>query len=840
MAGFFFSRFIPSATKGAIAPSADQVTTRKRVLDALNHEALQPSPKRPKKSQGPRSSQNSEPIQKVGTQNPGRSEVVIDSLVHESQGDKKSAIPAHGDRTASTVDHSEAIQIEKETWTDKRNATGRDIGPTEVATYITGTKEARECSPRDRSPYSKPDRKKSPKKQRRIPLTQPEDKPKIAETAENKHSKILSRFKNSVVKSKTVRTSGLREEDSVDGPKETVEQVIAHGLEPLPQPAPTSEPDEKPSYSSLPAWLANPIVASAHDRTKFADLKIDPKMLRALDDHGYQETFAVQSTVIPLLLPGPRHHPGDLCISAPTGSGKTLAYVLPLISALSPGPVPRLRGLIVVPTRELVKQVQQTCELCSARMGLRIGTSLGNVAIKDERRALMRVDSIYNPEASQEQQQKVMMVEDWAEFNLQDYTDKAQEFNLSLPGYVNHLEPNVDILISTPGRLVDHIRFTKGFTLRHVQWLVIDEADRLLNESFQEWVAVVINSLDTGNTPDNFILSSGLNFAIRKRKPKKVVLSATMTRDISKLNSLRLTNPKFVIGAPESGDSTVLLEGATMFALPPKLKEFSVSTDDESKKPLYLLSLLLHHIKAYSTEKHSRRRRDLSGGHPESDGSLCILPEGSSEFDSSSSSSTGLRSRSASDGSTDSGNDRSNSSLSTGHTPRVLVFAKSSEAASRLSRLLSLLHPPLGRQMGTMIKSSKSSASRKTLSAYRQGKISIIVATDRASRGIDLPHLTDVVNYDIPTSITTYVHRVGRTARAGNEGSAWTLVVYREGRWFSSEIVKGKVSRSRPVEKVNLNLPEMADIESQFDNALKALEKAVTSEYCGLTARSRS
>ena len=84
-------------------------------------------------------------------------------------------------------------------------------------------------------------------------------------------------------------------------------------------------------------------------------------------------------------------------------------------------------------------------------------------------------------------------------------------------------------------------------------------------------------------------------------------------------------------------------------------------------------------------------------------------------------------------------------------------------------------------------RSNKSSASRKTLTAYRQGKISIIIATDRASRGLDLPSLSHVVNYDVPSSITTYVHRVGRTARAGKEGSAWTLVAHREGRWFEKE-----------------------------------------------------
>jgi ATP-dependent RNA helicase DDX51/DBP6 len=160
----------------------------------------------------------------------------------------------------------------------------------------------------------------------------------------------------------------------------------------------------------------------------------------------------------------------------------------------------------------------------------------------------------------------------------------------------------------------------------------------------------------------------------------------------------------------------------------------------------------------------------------------------------------------------------------------VLIFTKSSESASRLSRLISLLDPSLANRVGTIIKSNKSSASRKTLTAYRRGKISVIVATDRASRGLDLESLTHVVNYDVPPSVTTYVHRVGRTARAGKEGSAWTLVAHREGRWFVNEISKGldgKITRSTKVERVNVKLDTTAEIKSRYAAALDALEKEV-------------
>jgi ATP-dependent RNA helicase DDX51/DBP6 len=132
--------------------------------------------------------------------------------------------------------------------------------------------------------------------------------------------------------------------------------------------------------------------------------------------------------------------------------------------------------------------------------------------------------------------------------------------------------------------------------------------------------------------------------------------------------------------------------------------------------------------------------------------------------------------------------------------------------------------------VGTIIKSNKSSASRKTLAAYRRGHISVIVATDRASRGLDLQSLTHVINYDIPPSVTTYVHRVGRTARAGREGSAWSLVAHREGRWFANEIaasVEGRITRTSGNDRVRVKLDSLKSLQSDYAAALDKLEKEV-------------
>lgn len=670
-----------------------------------------------------------------------------------------------------------------------------------------------------------------------------------------KYSGVLSKFERSAKLKEATRAKM----DDAGGPKaaeETSEPVEAHGLEPLPQPEAAPEGYEEPKYSSLPDWLANPLRAPADATAKFSDLGISPDLLRMLESHGYKDAFSVQSTVIPLLLPGPKEYSGDLCISAATGSGKTLSYVLPLVTALEHIPAPRLRGLIVVPTRELVKQAREACELCSAGSGLQIGSAVGNIAIKDEQQLLMRTDQVYGPETFKSRQQAKFTEEDWANFSLQNYISEAADLNETLPGYLSKQEPNVDILICTPGRLVDHLRYTKGFTLKHLQWLVIDEADRLLNESFQEWVDVVMNSLDARKTPESFGFSgrflSDIGLPIEMKEPKKVVLSATMTRDISKLNSLRLANPKLVVvGSTEHAAASENQDGVTHhleeeFTLPSTLKEYSISAGDGSQKPLYLLRLLLTNIGLDSNAKAGRAlpgtsKADQSSSEDSSsdesspdETSSDKSSSDDSDFDSSedggSSSESELDSNPDTSADSDKGEPAKDSSKPGPSRTTVLVFTKSSESASRLSRLLALLDPSLASRVGTIIKSNKSSASRKTITAFRRGKISVIVATDRASRGLDLPSLTHVVNYDVPPSITTYVHRVGRTARAGKEGSAWTLFAYREGRWFTNEIARGsdgKITRSTKVERVNMKLDNMEDAKSKYGAALEELEQEV-------------
>ncbi|KAE8355971.1 P-loop containing nucleoside triphosphate hydrolase protein [Aspergillus coremiiformis] len=849
-----------SSKKNSSTPlSAKKSHKRKRDPDGSAVATSTPTPtKKPKKNQSPSSTPTS---LKESRKKKGRSESTIRGTLQKESAQEEGAVSPVRSKTTPPSKDGSKDKTKKKSKKSKRESSGGNVDSPEYAADIE-----------EANSHQEHDTKMHADSEVMDAVAEEEDSSK---PRKNKHSGLLSKFEKAVKATESAKAKH-REEDVDDesiGPT-TAEPVIAQGLEPLPQPEAAPEQDEKPSYSSLPSWLANPLRTSAEERTPFSSLGIEDNVLHILESNGYKEAFAVQSTVIPLLLQGSKTHPGDLCVSAATGSGKTLSYVLPLVTALEHVPAPRLRGLIVVPTRELVKQAREACELCAAKSGLRVASAVGNVAIKDEQRSLMRIDQVYGPESFKLRQQDKLTDNDWTNFSLQDYISDAGDQSESLPGYIHRAEPNVDILICTPGRLVDHIRYTKGFTLKHLEWLVIDEADRLLNESFQEWVNVVMNSLGARKDAETFGFSgkflANLGLPIQPKDPRKVILSATMTKDISKLNSLRLSNPKLVIVGsteqitPEEDESGILHDRSEdQYTLPPRLEEYSVSVGDGSQKPLYLLRLLLSHIKVgvnkttqrtlantsesddsdsedSSSEESDSEESDDSGS--DSDRETSSSDESNSEDSDSDSSDDDSSSNDDSDD--DTSESESEDELSADVEPEsrprasVLIFTKSSESASRLSRLLALLDPSLANEIGTIIKSNKSSASRKTLTAYRRGKISIIIATDRASRGLDLQSLTHVVNYDVPTSITTYVHRVGRTARAGREGSAWSLVAHREGRWFTKEITQRsdhRITRATKVKRVNMKLDNMTDTKSRYRQALNELEEEVKT---GRTAKS--
>ncbi|KAH9945257.1 DEAD-domain-containing protein [Epithele typhae] len=485
------------------------------------------------------------------------------------------------------------------------------------------------------------------------------------------------------------------------------------------------------------------------------------KVRRRLQDLGITELFAVQTAVVPLLLakPGsrslyrPYDPPEDLCVSAPTGSGKTLAYVLPIIEVLSSRMVTRLRALVVLPTRDLVVQVRETFEALAKGRGLKIGTATGQHSFSHEQSQLV--------------------------------ADK----NTDLQGGSS----KIDILICTPGRLIDHLNGTPNFSLQHLRFLVIDEADRLLAQSFQDWLTQVLTATrppepSAFGTNDAFTDSSrsgrpyadalapGFRQLLRvsphvqtdfedKKEPscQKLLFSATLTRDPAKISALGLRQPKYIVVQRPKVASTkaegVLDFVMEKFTMPATLTEHMVVCNSATK-PLMLFHLV-----------HSR------------------------------------------------------------DVINALVFTKSAESTTRLVRLFGFFEEEMrkGKESCAVVARAYSSdlapVERKSiLEQFKDQKIHILVCSDLISRGIDISHVSHVVSYDVPVDFRKYVHRVGRTARAGRAGDAWTLVEEQEARYFKSML--READHLDKVKRLRVSDAEVEPLKPAYETALMNLKEA--------------
>ncbi|KAI0116481.1 P-loop containing nucleoside triphosphate hydrolase protein [Nemania sp. FL0031] len=620
--------------------------------------------------------------------------------------------------------------------------------------------------------------------------------------------------------------------DDDDAPKQKTPEIELHGLEPIPQPKPVVLDTSTPSYETLPPWLASPIRISQNASAPFTDfginpdLGISPAVAERLAARGYKQAFAIQTGVIPLLLPNHcKSMHSDVLVSAATGSGKTLAYSLPIIRDISQSSrhSTRLRAIIIVPTRELVKQVQQVCEDCAgvfaidgAKRRPRIAMAMGSQSFEQEQTSLIERVEIYDPAAYQQRVKRLARLRGLnhesdsdgdSGYNTEDEERDAirrREDKLeTLPDHVIAYKSKVDILICTPGRLVEHIKFTPGFCLDFVRWLVADEADKLLGQNFQQWLGVVIPRLQTHDqTSARNHKQSNLSGV------RKVILSATMTRDLDQLEGLRLRRPRLVVleGSKVQGEDRDNVNQME-HALPGLLEEAALKVSDPNLKPLFLVDLLRSNYvlgNAGDTERNSLDDDDETS---------------SSGSDSELGSDSDAESASLKKPATSFKTSPKSQGMAT-----ILIFTKSNETTLRLSRLLALLAPALEPFIGTLTSTTPYTTRRDTLRSFNAGKLRIIVASDLVARGIDLPSLDHVINYDMPSSIASYVHRVGRTARAGNTGKAWTLFTNPEARWFWNEVASEKaIQRSKPVERVRVT----EEKEDSFSDKVAAYETAL-------------
>uniref|UniRef100_A0A9J7X1Z4 ATP-dependent RNA helicase n=1 Tax=Cyprinus carpio carpio TaxID=630221 RepID=A0A9J7X1Z4_CYPCA len=428
----------------------------------------------------------------------------------------------------------------------------------------------------------------------------------------------------------------------------------------------------------LPQWLAQPDVIQRDIKNNLIPISEVPgiclTLLKKLEANGIQSFFPVQAEVIPAILEsvssglllGPGgYRPRDICVSAPTGSGKTLAFVIPVVQVLSKRVVCEVRVLAVLPTKELAQQVSKVFSTYTE------GTSL-----------------------------KVVMITGQKSF-------AAEQTALSeIRGGVSH--SLADIVVATPGRLVDHINKNSNFSLQHLRFLIIDEADRMIDGMHQSWLtqvtkAVYRNPGDTQTSVFRRILPGPITVASLSPPQiplQKLLFSATLTQNPEKLQLLDLHQPR-LFSSTHSGTETST-QSQEAFNFPQGLAEYYVPCT-LSKKPLIILHFLLR---------------------------LKFSP--------------------------------------------ALCFTNSREAAHRLYLLVKLFG---GVEVAEFSSKLNPSERQKTLKDFEQGKIPLLISTDAAARGIDINGVKCVINYDAPQYIRTYIHRVGRTARAGKAGSAFTFLL---------------------------------------------------------------
>ncbi|KAJ4478534.1 P-loop containing nucleoside triphosphate hydrolase protein [Lentinula lateritia] len=493
---------------------------------------------------------------------------------------------------------------------------------------------------------------------------------------------------------------------------------------------------------------------------------LSEKMRKRLVDLGITELFAVQTSLLPFLLPSdpmhralyqPYNPPRDVCVSAPTGSGKTLAYVVPIVEILSSRIVTRLRALVVLPTRDLVMQVRETFETISKGRGLKIGTATGQHSFPHEQAQLVADHST----------------------SLQGGSSK------------------VDILICTPGRLIDHLKETPNFSLQHLRFLVVDEADRLLAQSFQDWLMQVLAAtrppknplkhilkdlasttltprLETTSSPTPDALAPAFLHLlpypdvpsfITERKAascQKLLFSATLTRDPGKIAALELRIPKYFIvqgSNPDEQGDAILDVVTEKFTMPDTLKEHMVICS-AYEKPLIFFHLVHAH-----------------------------------------------------------------------KITNALVFTKSAESTNRLVRLLDFFQNARSTSETSNSKnivvqaysSDLPTTERKAvLDKFKSQEIQILVCSDLISRGIDISHVSHVISYDSPVDMRKYVHRVGRTARAGRDGDAWTLVEEQEARHF--KLMMKDAHHLSEVKRLRIGEKELAPLIPHYETALSHLK----------------
>ncbi|MGB0992050.1 MAG: DEAD/DEAH box helicase [Akkermansiaceae bacterium] len=361
----------------------------------------------------------------------------------------------------------------------------------------------------------------------------------------------------------------------------------------------------------------------------FTDLPLSEEILRAVSDQGYDTPSPIQAKAIPAVLKR-----RDVLAAAQTGTGKTAGFTLPMMHLLSTSDIDQrgsrkpVRALILTPTRELAAQVEKSIKTYGKYLDVSSAVVFGGVKI--------------NPQ-------------------------------------IKKLRSGVDILVATPGRLLDLCQ-QKACRLDQVEMLVLDEADRMLDMGFINDIRKVIKLLP--------------------KRRQNLLFSATFSKDIRKMTKELLVDPITIEVSPENTTAETVSQRA-----------YRCDAGDKTGIVIKLIK--------------------------------------------------------------------------DGNWQQVLIFTRTKHGANRLSQRLE----KAGIQSSAIHGNKTQGARTRALEGFKQGKVQVLVATDIAARGLDIAQLPHVINFELPNVAEDYVHRIGRTGRAGKEGEAVSLVANDE-RPFLSAIEK--------------------------------------------------
>lgn len=364
----------------------------------------------------------------------------------------------------------------------------------------------------------------------------------IDEDSSKAHQAVFKRFKRAIEVQKAIPES-----EKVDIHTEKVESTPGKSVAPIPQPKLPRDKNliSAESKNKSLRWLSDAEYHQTEQTQSFDTLKpaLDSKVIRNLDkEFGIKSAFSVQVNVIENVMKAVERNKvnpqpfGDYLVNAATGSGKTLAYLIPVVEALKDRVVPRLRCIILTPTRPLASQVYSNMLHLTKGFDLRVTMLKNDISLNAEHEKMIRNQP--------------------------------------------------DIIISAPGRLVDHI--TKyNMDLSQLRFLVVDEADRLLNQSYQNWCDVLVSKIDK----DQHIYGDdGSNFYNTFRlRCVKIILSATLTTNSEKLSHLKLFKPSLLVIKDSNTNEKEL------YQLPVGLDEFYIRVPEALSfyKPLIFLHFLL-------------------------------------------------------------------------------------------------------------------------------------------------------------------------------------------------------------------------------------------------------